>query len=302
MINLLQPLPQRAKNPMSSKSPPTVVTPLPRQWCVQVVRAALMEDIGMGDVSARVAKEDHRLWVSLLAKSGGVLAGMDLLRLAFELEEAAPQWAHALADGAEFEPGQVVCRFSAMGAAALRAERTALNFLGHLSGVATLTRAYVNALPPGVSVAATRKTTPGLRVAEKYAVAVGGGLTHRLRLDDMVLLKENHLRAAGGIGPAVKRARQGLSHHLKVQVEVTTLAEIREALVAGVDMLLLDNFTPEALNDALALVNGQKTVEISGGVRLSNLAQFARPGVDIISVGELTGAAPRSDFSLLFDG
>ncbi len=286
---------------MSKTDPKTVLTPLPRQWCVQVVRAALMEDIGMGDVSARVAAADQRLWVSLLARSGGVLAGMDLFRLAFELEEAAPQWEHTLADGADFASGQVICRFSAMAAAALRAERTALNFLGHLSGIATLTRAYASARPPGVAGAATRKTTPGLRAAEKYAVAVGGGLTHRLRLDDMVLLKENHLRAAGGIRPAVERARRGLSHHLKVQVEVTTLAEIREALGAGVDMLLLDNFTPEALDEALALINHQKTVEISGGVRLSNLAQFARPGVDIISVGELTGAAPRSDFSLLFD-
>lgn len=280
-----------------------MITPLPRQWCESAVRAALSEDIGMGDVSARALGEggQKRHGISLMAKSSGVLAGVDLFVLAFELEGAQPIFERLGRDGERFAPGDVVAWFTALSAPALRAERTALNFLGHLSGIATLTRAYAKALPASVKVAATRKTTPGLRVAEKYAVQVGGGLTHRLRLDDMVLLKENHLRAAGGITQAVLQVREGLSHHLKVQVEVTTQAEAAEALAAGADLLLLDNFTPQALAQTLPLVAGRVIVEVSGGVRLENLTQYAVEGVDIISVGELTGAAPRSDFSLLFD-
>ncbi len=273
---------------------------LPRQLSEVLVKTALMEDIGMGDVTAEAVPPGKRMTVSLVAKSEGILAGVPLFQLAFRLEGAEAAYDIDAADGDAFEPGQTVLRFTTLAAAALRAERTALNFLGHLSGIATLTREYARRLPAGTHIAATRKTTPGLRALEKYAVRVGGGLSHRNRLDDMVLFKENHLRAIGGIAEAVARARRGLSHHLNIQVEVTNLQEIDEALLAGADLLLLDNFSPGDLPTALERIGGRVPVEVSGNIRLENLTQYAVAGVDTISVGELTGGASRRDFSLQF--
>jgi nicotinate-nucleotide pyrophosphorylase (carboxylating) len=259
------------------------------------IRVFLAEDVGDGDVTTEaVVPADARLEASLLLKEEGVVCGLEVAEAVFreldpELEfEALPR------DG-ETTQGEVA-RLAGNARALLTGERTALNVLGRLSGIATLTRRYADAVAgTGAQILDTRKTTPGLRTLEKLAVRTGGGTNHRFGLFDAVLIKDNHVRLAGGVGEAVRRA---LGNGLPVQVECETLADVRDALDAGADSILLDNMTPTQLREAVGLVSGRATTEASGGVTLETVREIAATGVDFVSVGALTHSARSLDVSM----
>jgi len=267
----------------------------------KIVDLALAEDLGRGDLTTRLTvPTERRGYAEIVAKQEGLLAGMPLLRKVYErLGGSLVTVSDELADGEMFLPGTTVASLSGSAAALLSGERVALNFLQHLSGVATLTHQFVSAVA-GISVRIldTRKTTPGMRVLEKYAVRVGGGSNHRLGLDDGVLIKDNHIAAAGGIAPAVVQAWAGVPHTIRVQVECSNLAQIDEALAGGTDSILLDNMSPVELAAAVKHIGQRVLVEASGGVTLENVRAVAKTGVDMISVGALTHSAPAVDLSM----
>ena len=264
----------------------------------RVVLAALAEDIGAGDVTtdATVAA-DAVGTADLLLKEEGVVCGLRAAETAFRALDPEIRFEAFASDGDLVEPHAVVARVTGSERAILTAERVALNFLGRLSGIATLTRRYVDAIEgTGAAVLDTRKTTPGLRALEKYAVAVGGGRNHRFGLDDAVLIKDNHIRAAGSIGAALELVRGATD--LPVEVECDTLAQVAEALDAGVDAILLDNMSLDELRAAVGVVDGRARLEASGGVTLETIGAIAETGVDEISVGALTHSARSLDVSL----
>ncbi|TFU26016.1 carboxylating nicotinate-nucleotide diphosphorylase [Thermus tengchongensis] len=267
----------------------------------ETLRAWLWEDLGHGDLTSQlVVPEDLQGQAVILAKAEGVIAGLPVAQAVFALAEPRIAFTGLVAEGERVEPGQEVARLEGPLRGILAGERLALNLLQRLSGIATLTRAYVEALKgTKAQVLDTRKTTPGLRALEKYAVRVGGGKNHRFGLFDGILLKENHLRAAGGVAQAVRRAKAGAPHHLKVEVEVTSLAELEEALEAGADLILLDNFSVEDLREAVRRVGGRVPLEASGNMTLERARQAAEAGVDYVSVGALTHSAKALDLSLL---
>jgi nicotinate-nucleotide pyrophosphorylase (carboxylating) len=278
-----------------------MITPLPDLLIAPIVRAALAEDLGRaGDVTSQACvPAEARLSVVWAARRPGVLAGLDCARLA--LAELAPETGfHALArDGDTLSPGQVLARAEAPARAVLAAERTGLNLMGRLSGIATLTRAYVEAVAgTGVRITDTRKTTPGLRQLEKYAVRCGGGVNHRFGLDDAILIKDNHVAACGGIRPALERARAAAGHLVKVEIEVDGLDQLAEALPLLPDVIMLDNFSLSDLRKAVAMTAGRVTLEASGGVDLTTVRSIAETGVQVISVGALTHSAPGLDIGL----
>ena len=278
-----------------------MITPLPDLLIAPIVRAALAEDLGRaGDVTSQACvPAEARLSVVWAARRPGVLAGLDCARLA--LAELAPETGfHALArDGDALSPGQVLARAEAPARAVLAAERTGLNLMGRLSGIATLTRAYVEAVAgTGVRITDTRKTTPGLRQLEKYAVRCGGGVNHRFGLDDAILIKDNHVAACGGIRPALERARAAAGHLVKVEIEVDGLDQLAEALPLSPDVIMLDNFSLSDLRKAVAMTAGRVTLEASGGVDLTTVRSIAETGVQVISVGALTHSAPGLDIGL----
>lgn len=266
-----------------------------------VVRAALAEDLGRaGDVTARACiPEGARMRAVFAARKAGVLAGIDCVRLAVLAMDPKAAVDLKLRDGDAFEAGAVLAEVEADARAFLAAERTALNLLGRLCGVATLTRAYVEAVAgTKARIADTRKTTPGLRALEKHAVLCGGGVNHRFGLDDAILIKDNHVAVCGAVGEAVRRARAAVGHLMKVEVEVDGLDQLDEALAAGPDVIMLDNFDLAMLREAVARTNGRVTLEASGGVNLDNVRGIAATGVDVISVGALTHSAPVLDIGL----
>ena len=278
-----------------------MITPLPDLLIAPIVRAALAEDLGRaGDVTRQACvPAEARLSVIWAARRPGVLAGLDCARLA--LAELAPEARfNALArDGDTLSPGQVLARAEAPARAVLAAERTGLNLMGRLSGIATLTRAYVEAVAgTGVRITDTRKTTPGLRQLEKYAVRCGGGVNHRFGLDDAILIKDNHVAACGGIRPALERARAAAGHLVKVEIEVDGLDQLAEALPLSPDVIMLDNFSLSDLRKAVAMTAGRVTLEASGGVDLKTVRSIAETGVQVISVGALTHSAPGLDIGL----
>jgi nicotinate-nucleotide pyrophosphorylase (carboxylating) len=278
-----------------------MITPLPDLLIAPIVRAALAEDLGRaGDITSQACvPAEARLSVIWAARRPGVLAGLDCARLA--LAELAPEARfNALArDGDTLSPGQVLARAEAPARAVLAAERTGLNLMGRLSGIATLTRAYVDAVAgTGVRITDTRKTTPGLRQLEKYAVRCGGGVNHRFGLDDAILIKDNHVAACGGIRPALERARAAAGHLVKVEIEVDGLDQLAEALPLSPDVIMLDNFTLSDLRKAVAMTAGRVTLEASGGVDLTTVRAIAETGVQVISVGALTHSAPGLDIGL----
>ena len=278
-----------------------MITPLPDLLIAPIVRAALAEDLGRaGDVTSQACvPAEARLSVVWAARRPGVLAGLDCARLA--LAELAPETGfHALArDGDTLSPGQVLARAEAPARAVLAAERTGLNLMGRLSGIATLARAYVEAVAgTGVRITDTRKTTPGLRQLEKYAVRCGGGVNHRFGLDDAILIKDNHVAACGGIRPALERARAAAGHLVKVEIEVDGLDQLAEALPLSPDVIMLDNFSLSDLRKAVAMTAGRVTLEASGGVDLTTVRSIAETGVQVISVGALTHSAPGLDIGL----
>ena len=267
----------------------------------EALRAWLREDLGQGDLtSLLVVPEDIEGEAVILAKEGGVLAGLWVAERVFALADPRTAFAPLVAEGARVAEGTEVARVRGPLRGILAGERLALNLLQRLSGIATLTRAYVEALAgTKAQILDTRKTTPGLRALEKYAVRVGGGRNHRYGLFDGILIKENHVRAAGGVGEAVRRAKARAPHYLKVEVEVRDLAELEEALEAGADLILLDNFPLEALREAVRRVGGRVPLEASGNMTLERAKAAAEAGVDYVSVGALTHSAKALDLSLL---
>jgi nicotinate-nucleotide pyrophosphorylase (carboxylating) len=264
----------------------------------RIVQAALAEDVGVGDVTTdATVPADAVGTAELLVKEPGVVCGLEVAEATFRALDPDVRFEALADDGDSVEPPAVVARITGSQRALLTGERVALNFVGRLSGIATLTRRYVDAVDgTGASVLDTRKTTPGLRGLEKHAVACGGGRNHRFGLDDAVLIKDNHLRAAGSLRAAVELVREATE--LPVEVECETLAQVGEALELGVDAILLDNMTPPQLRDAVALTRGRARLEASGGVTLETIRAIAETGVDEISVGALTHSARSLDVSL----
>jgi nicotinate-nucleotide pyrophosphorylase (carboxylating) len=265
-----------------------------------VVEAALREDIGFGDLTSElVIPADAVATFTLVARDALVVAGLDVAAATFRRRVPDAAIELAVRDGARLTAGERLGQVRGSARGLLTAERTALNLLQHLSGVATLTARYVALIAHTKAVLVdTRKTTPGLRALEKHAVQVGGGRNHRLRLDDGVLIKDNHIAVCGGIAAAVARARAGVPLLTKIEVECDTLDQVRDALAAGADLLLLDNMEPARLRQAVALVGGRVPLEASGGVTLETIAAIAETGVDFISTGRITQAAPGVDIGL----
>jgi nicotinate-nucleotide pyrophosphorylase (carboxylating) len=268
-----------------------------------IVRHALEEDLGRaGDITSElIIPADQSASATLVARRAGTIAGLIATQCAFRLVDPSLTFSVEVPDGSQASVGTALATIEGAARAILTAERVALNFAGHLSGVATATRALVEAAKgTKARIVCTRKTTPGLRVLEKYAVRCGGGFNHRFGLDDAVLIKDNHIAAAGGITPAVERARAGTAHMVKIEVEVDTLAQLEEALGIGVDTILLDNMSIEALRQAVALAKGRVVLEASGNITLETVAAVAATGVDYISSGAITHSAPNLDVALDF--
>ena len=279
---------------------------LPDVMIEPIVRMALAEDLGRaGDVTAQACiPEGSRMRAIVGARKAGVLAGMGCMRLAVLAMDPAASVVIHVQDGEAFEAGTALAEIEGDARALLSAERTGLNLLGRLSGIASLTRQYVQAVEgTKARIADTRKTTPGLRALEKHAVACGGGINHRFGLDDAILIKDNHVAVCGGIEPAVTRARAMAGHLMKIELEVDGLAQLDQALALvdqgrGPDVVMLDNFTLEMLRDAVARTAGRVTLEASGGVNLTTVRDIAETGVDVISVGRLTHSAMVLDIGL----
>lgn len=269
---------------------------LDTKYIGRLVQAAIEEDVGSGDITTMLTiPEESRSAAVVVAKAPGVLAGILLARMALVTGRPGPS------DGTALSPGDVILEVTGKTRHILNAERVALNFLQHMSGIATLTAKYVSLVShTKTKIIDTRKTTPGLRQLEKYAVCVGGGHNHRFNLSDGILIKDNHIAAAGGVTAAVTAAKKGAPHTLKIECEVTTLDQLSEAIAAGADAVLLDNMPLDLLRQAVELVAGRVTTEASGGVNERTVAAIAETGVDLISVGALTHSAPALDISLQF--
>jgi len=267
----------------------------------QLIRFALAEDVGTGDVTSRLAVPARRLASArLVARAAGVIAGLDVCCRVFLTVDSSVRFAPRLEDGARYRRNQVLAVVSGRARSILTAERTALNFIQRLSGIATATRRFVDAARGTKAVILdTRKTTPGWRVLEKFAVRCGGGTNHRAGLYDMILIKDNHIAAAGSITAALERCR---SSRLSTEVETQTLADVKEALAGGAKRILLDNMTVAEMKKAVALARGKAQLEASGGVTLRNVRRVAHTGVDYISVGAITHSAPAADIALDFEG
>ncbi|MGI5816974.1 MAG: carboxylating nicotinate-nucleotide diphosphorylase [Armatimonadota bacterium] len=266
----------------------------------RIVRLALGEDIGRGDLTSILTiPPDVAATGVLLAKQDGVMAGGAVVAECFRQNEPACSLSELLPDGERFSDGDHLGRIDGTARGLLGAERVALNFLQRLCGVATLTRQFADALEgTGARVTDTRKTTPGLRALEKAAVVAGGGSNHRYALYDGILIKDNHIRLAGGITRAIERARAGAPHTLKIEVETTHLSDVREALEAGADIIMLDNMDDAMTAEAVRIIDGAALVEASGEMTLARVRDVGLLGVDLISVGALTHSAPAVDISL----
>lgn len=274
---------------------------LPRILCEPLVRAALLEDLGRaGDITTdAIVPADAVATMALAARQDGVVAGLDIAACAFTTIDPRVVMDISHADGSAVAAGGVIATVRGPARALLTAERTALNLLCHLSGIATVTAAVVQAVRGHKArIVCTRKTTPGLRALEKYAMRAGGGSNHRFGLDDAVLIKDNHIAIAGDIHTAIARARQGTGHMVRIEVEVDSFAQLEIALAAGVDAVLLDNMSVEQLAEAVSMVGGRALTEASGRVTPQTAPAIAATGVDLISIGWLTHSAPILDIGL----
>lgn len=273
----------------------------------RLVELALEEDVGRGDVTSDLlVPSDVNAKAVLRSRGQGVIAGLDVAAMVFEVTYAQVHFAALIEDGAAVVPGQELGVVSGPARGVLRGERVALNFLQRLSGIATLTSRYVEAVRgTRARIVDTRKTTPGLRSLEKYAVRAGGGFNHRRDLSDAMLIKDNHLAVIGALGlslsEAIKQARESAPHTLKIEIEVDRFDQIPEALAAGADIIMLDNMSIEDLRSAVAMIDRRAVTEASGGVNLGTIAEIAATGVDVISVGALTHSAPALDIGLDFE-
>ncbi|MER9586284.1 carboxylating nicotinate-nucleotide diphosphorylase [Mesorhizobium sp. M0276] len=277
------------------------LSPLPAIMLEPLVRAALLEDLGRGGdlTSNAVVPKDHHTTTVLTARQAGTVAGLDLATLAFRLIDPDVEMTVRRADGSEIAQGEIIASVSGPARAILTAERTALNFLCHLSGIATATASVGAAVRGhGAKIVCTRKTTPGLRAVEKYAVRAGGGSNHRFGLDDAILIKDNHIAIAGSIRTAIERARSSVGHLVKIEVEVDTLTQLEEVLALAPDAVLLDNMSVDALRQAVAMVAGRAITEASGRITEASAPAIAATGVDLISIGWLTHSAPILDIGL----
>jgi nicotinate-nucleotide pyrophosphorylase (carboxylating) len=269
-----------------------------------VIAAALREDLPNGDITSEsILPRRLMARAVLLAKQDGVLAGIDIAARVFRAVCRPVSFNRLFKDGQAFESGDILAEIEGNAIGLLKAERTALNFVQRLSGIATATRRFVDLLDgTRTKILDTRKTTPGLRKLEKYAVTMGGGVNHRLSLSDMVLIKDNHLMLAPGITPAVRAARRRAGRRMKIEVEVTNFDQAREAVEAGADMIMLDNMTPAAMKKIVAWVAGRVPLEASGNVDAVRLRKIAALGVDYVSIGRLTHSVSAVDLSLEFLG
>ena len=269
-----------------------------------LIDAALAEDLGMGDPTTdTLIAPTLTASAELVSRERGVLAGIDIASTVFTRVDPSLTVATLAADGAGIAPGDKMLSVSGSVASILKAERTAVNFLQRLSGIATQTRRYVDAVKSyPAQIVDTRKTTPGLRKLEKYAITMGGGRNHRQNLADGILIKDNHIEALAlqglGIGDVVRKALAGASHTIKVEIEVETLEQLEEVLDAGADLVLLDNMSVERMSEAVRIASGRAILEASGGITLDTVGRVAATGVDIISVGALTHSATALDFGL----
>ncbi len=274
-----------------------------KEWTDDLIRRALREDLAeTGDITTSATVPKGRAASAVIAaRKPGVLAGLSVAARVFELVDPALQVTPVVEDGATLAPGDVALELKGAAASILIGERVALNFLGHLSGVATATAALVAAVAhTRARICCTRKTTPGLRALEKYAVRCGGGVNHRMGLFDAILIKDNHIAAAGGVTAAIRAARKVAAKGIKFEVEVDTLEQLDEALAEGIDQVLLDNMTPAQLRQAVAKVNGRAITEASGSITAATAGAIAEAGVDLLSVGWITHSAPCLDLGLDF--
>jgi nicotinate-nucleotide pyrophosphorylase (carboxylating) len=274
---------------------------LPLLMIEPAVRAALLEDLGRtGDLTTEACvPEDARAEAQIVARVPGVVAGLDAASCAFRLIDPDVRFTVGIGDGGRVAPGDVIARLVGPARGILTAERVALKFLGHLSGIATATQGIADAIAhTECRVVCTRKTTPGLRALEKYAVRCGGGGNHRFGLDDAILIKDNHVALAGGVAQALARAKGRAGHLVKIELEVDTLAQLAEALAEGVDAVLLDNMTTDQLREAVAMVAGRAVTEASGGITPASARPVAETGVDMMSLGWLTHSVRTLDIGL----
>lgn len=267
-----------------------------------VILSALKEDMALGDITTdNLIDEASEYKGVFIARESGVIAGLDVAKRVFKLLDEKVVFTHNIQDGSFVSKGEIFAEISGSSRAILKGERTALNFMQRLSGIATKTYEFVKkveGLP--VKIVDTRKTTPGLRYLEKYAVRVGGGNNHRFSLSDGVLIKDNHIKACGGIADAVRIARSKVPHTTKIEVETETLEQVKEALAAKADIIMLDNMSLEMMSQAVEIINGRAIVEASGDVNLDTVYNIARTGVDIISIGSLTHSVKAFNISLKF--
>jgi len=278
-----------------------LVPPLPRVMIEEQVRAALLEDLGRaGDITSdAIIPRAAQAETALVARKPGVVAGLDLALLAFELIDPAIKVTVAKQDGSRLEKGDTIATIAGPARGILTAERVALNYICHLSGIASATAAVVESIRgTKAHVVCTRKTLPGLRMVQKYAIRVGGGFNHRFGLDDAVLIKDNHIAAAGSIKAAVEGARSAIGHLVKIELEVDTLAQLEEGLAISVDAVLLDNMDVDQLRRAVAIVKGRAITEASGGITPQTAPAIAATGVDLLSSGWLTHSAQALDIGL----
>ncbi len=285
---------------MSTSKP---LNPAPHHIIKHCVDAAFAEDLGRaGDITtASIISADATTTANIVSRQPGIIAGMEVAQLAFTTANKDICFDILVGDGAPVAPGDVIAEVSGSAAGILIAERTALNFLGHLSGIATLTHQFVAAIDgTNARICCTRKTTPGLRALEKFAVRAGGGMNHRFGLDDAVLIKDNHIAAAGGIKPALVAAKAAIGHMVRIEIEVDRLDQLEEVLDEGVDVVMLDNMAPDILRQAVKMIAGRALSEASGGVNLNSVRSIAESGVDMISVGAITHSAATLDLGLDF--
>ncbi len=287
---------------MSERSP--FKNTMPNLLVKKAVMTALEEDLGLrGDITTNNIFDEKTVGTATLrAREKGILAGQGFVTTAFTLLDPNTEITWHKQDGNTLSPKEIIATINAPVRTILTAERTALNFLGHLSGIASLTRRFVDKIShTNAKIADTRKTTPGLRFAQKYAVLAGGGTNHRFRLDDAVMIKDNHIAFAGGISQAIEKVKTTLGHMVKIEVEVDNLDQLETCLKHNIDAVLLDNMLPETLRQAVKLIDGKLIAEASGGINLDTVQEIAETGVDIISVGALIHSAPCLDLGLDID-
>ncbi|WP_456400343.1 carboxylating nicotinate-nucleotide diphosphorylase [Mesoaciditoga sp.] len=265
-----------------------------------IINRAILEDVGMGDVtSENLISSSHTSEGYILAKEDGVLAGLKVAKMVFSKMDESIEFKSIIEDGQEMKKGDRIAKINGPTLSILKGERVALNFLQRMSAIATKTRKYVNLVKDlGVRVTDTRKTTPNLRILEKYAVTVGGGSNHRMGLYDAVMIKDNHIAVVGSIVEAVKKVRASIPHTVKIEIETENFEEVKEAVSAGADIIMLDNMNIELMKKSVEYINGRAIVEASGGITERNIREVAKTGVDVISVGALTTKIDSLDISL----